>query len=184
MFEHVLVAVDGSSTSNRALAAALTLAREEKATLHALHVVDQTTVALSLAGGYYVPPDYVDSLLAALREQGRRILSTVEAAARRKGQVVQTALVENFAGTVADAILRHARKVHAEVIVVGTHGRRGVPRLLMGSNAEAVLRQATVPVLLVRADARLARAPTATPTKRVARRRSRVEIVRPSPPYP
>ena len=73
-----------------------------------------------------MPPDYVDSLLAALRGQGRRILSAVEAAARRKGQVVQTMLIENLGGTVAETILRHARKVRADLIVLGTHGRRGV----------------------------------------------------------
>ena len=60
-------------------------------------------------------------------------------------------LIDNVAGSVADVILAQARKFRADVIVMGTHGHRGITRLLMGSSAEGVVRKASVPVLLVRA---------------------------------
>ena len=68
----------------------------------------------------------------------------------QNGLRAKTVLVETVGESVADAILIQARKVRAELIVLGTHGRRGLARMLMGSDAEAVVREARVPVLLVR----------------------------------
>ena len=64
---------------------------------------------------------------------------------------VETELVENYAGRVSDLIIDKAREWGAQLIVLGTHGRRGVGRMLLGSDAEQILRQSPVPVLLVRA---------------------------------
>jgi K+-sensing histidine kinase KdpD len=70
---------------------------------------------------------------------------------------MKAVLAESRGGTIADAILSQARKAKADLIVIGTHGRRGLSRVLMGSDAEAVVRESRVPVLLVRSPQRAPR---------------------------
>lgn len=157
MFKQVLVAVDGSPTSNRGLKAAIGLAADQHASLAIVHVVD-TMASMAYVGDMsYVPASYVDDMLEDLRTSGRRILAKAEGTARDAGVEAKTFLVETKGGTVAEAILAQARKAHADVIVLGTHGRRGLSRVLMGSDAETVLREARVPVMLVRAPEAAAR---------------------------
>ena len=161
MFKRILVPIDGSPTANRGLKVALALAKEHDATLYVLHVVEDLAVAKGFDGALYVPAQFVDSMLAGLRDAGRRVLAHAEKMALQDGQRAKTVLVETVGESVADAILIQARKLRAELIVLGTHGRRGLARLLMGSDAEAVVREARVPVLLVRS-------PTATRASRGA----------------
>jgi nucleotide-binding universal stress UspA family protein len=157
MFKQVLVAVDGSPTSNRGLKAAIGLAADQHASLAIVHVVD-TMASMAYVGDMsYVPASYVDDMLDDLRSSGRRILGKAEGTARDAGVEAKTFLVETKGGTVAEAILAQARKARADVIVLGTHGRRGLSRVLMGSDAETVLREARVPVMLVRAPEAAAR---------------------------
>ena len=151
MFSQVLVAIDGSATGNRGLKAAIELASNQNAALTILHVVDDLTTVSYVGDMGYVPAGYVDELLDDLRANGRRILTKAEAAARDSGVDAKTLLIESRGGSIADAILGQARKLRADVIVLGTHGRRGLRRAVMGSDAEAVLRESRVPVLLVRA---------------------------------
>lgn len=84
-------------------------------------------------------------------------MSKAEAVAQASGVDAHGMLVESHGQTVAQAIVNQARKARADVIVIGTHGRRGLRRLLMGSDAEAVLRESSVPVLLVRSAQRAPR---------------------------
>ena len=98
---------------------------------------------------------------------GRKVLTKAEAVARAAKVDVKALLVESKGGTIADAILAQARKLRADTIVLGTHGRRGLRRALMGSDAEAVLRDSRVPVLLVRA---LPRERAAAPAEAKSRR--------------
>jgi nucleotide-binding universal stress UspA family protein len=156
MFKQVLVAVDGSPTGNRGLKAAIGLAADQKASLAIVHVIDDVATVSYVGDIGYAPAGYVDQLLEDLRKNGRKILSKAEAAARDAGVDAKGVLVESKGGSIADAILAQARKLHADVIVLGTHGRRGLSRVLMGSDAEAVLRDSPVPVLLVRAPVRVA----------------------------
>jgi nucleotide-binding universal stress UspA family protein len=150
MSKRILVPVDGSRPSSRGLAEALKLARSQKARVCLLHVVDERAVALSPeAGGVYL-----DRLLNVMRESGKKILAQAALAARARGVKASTVLVENITRSVADVVIAQARKWHADLIVIGTHGRRGVSRLVMGSDAENVVRTAPVPVLLVRASTR------------------------------
>jgi nucleotide-binding universal stress UspA family protein len=79
------------------------------------------------------------------------VLGKAEAKARKADVKTEALLVETTGHRVADVILAQARKVKADLIVMGTHGRRGVARLVMGSDAEGVVRGTRVPVLLVRA---------------------------------
>ena len=182
MFKCILVAVDGSTTSNRALQSSVGLAKEQQATLHVLHVVDQSALAQASGMGAYFSADYVAGLLAALRDAGRKILVKAENVARKAEQPVRPALVEARGQSTARVILAHARKVHADLIVLGTHGRRGLTRLVMGSDAEAVLREATVPVLLLRSPKRRRVSRELTKRRRESageplRRRSREHVV-------
>jgi nucleotide-binding universal stress UspA family protein len=161
MYRRLLVPLDGSATSTRGLREAMGLARAEGARLRLLNVLDERFF-FSAGEGYAM--SNIDEVLASLRAQGRKALEAASKAALRRGVKVETALVESGAVPVSDVILSEARKWRADLIVMGTHGRRGVNRLLLGSDAERVLRGATVPVLLVRAQER---------TKRAARKRSK-----------
>jgi nucleotide-binding universal stress UspA family protein len=145
MYKTILVAVDGSATSTAGLNEAITLATDQDATLYPLHVVEK-----------FVPvqapevPLYVGELWEALRDSGKKILAGAVKICEEHGVRTRPVLVETIGHTVADAILEQAKKTHADLIVLGTHGRRGISRLVMGSDAEGVIRAATVPVLLVR----------------------------------
>jgi nucleotide-binding universal stress UspA family protein len=149
MFKSILVALDGSAAANAGFKSALQLASDQHADLVVLHVIDDAAMAINVAGGY-LPASYVDTLYDSLRKNGDAILAKAEATARTAGVKITPVLAESRGQTVARAILRQARKSKADVIVLGTHGRRGVWRMLMGSDAEAVLREASVPVVLVR----------------------------------
>jgi len=114
----------------------------------------------------------VDKVLDDLRANGRKVLAKAEALARDRGVEAKALLVETKGASIADTILAQAKKLRADVIVLGTHGRRGLRRAVMGSDAEAVLRDARVPVLLVRAPERSASkaVPRASGAKRAASR--------------
>ncbi|HET7199531.1 MAG TPA: universal stress protein [Burkholderiales bacterium] len=146
MYRKILVPIDGSRTSTRGLEEAIRLAKGRNATLVILHAVDEAVVAY---GGDIVPV-YINELLESMREGGKRIIAKAVAKARGRGVKVKSLLVEKFVGPVADIIVSHAKKQRADLIVIGTHGRRGVTRLVMGSDAEGVVRKSPVPVLLVR----------------------------------
>jgi nucleotide-binding universal stress UspA family protein len=89
-------------------------------------------------------------LLKELRERGQTILNDAASSARKQGVEADTDTVETPLGPVGAAIVEYAERWPADLIVLGTHGRRGVRRLVMGSDAEYVVRTTPVPVLLVR----------------------------------
>jgi nucleotide-binding universal stress UspA family protein len=150
MFKHILVPVDGSATSRRGLRAAVDLAKTQRARLVILNVVDAMPVLASLEGVVAYDP----GILAALRKGGEAILARAAAEAKTRGVKAKTVLAENIAGRVADVIVRQAKKARADLLVLGTHGRRGLSRMVMGSDAELVVRHAPAPVLLVRGKGR------------------------------
>ena len=90
-------------------------------------------------------------MLELLQRNGAELLAKAQAAVRAQGLQVDTVLYENLAKTVQQRVVDEAVSWRADLIVVGTHGRRGVRRMVLGSSAEGILRTATVPVLLVRA---------------------------------
>lgn len=149
MFKRILVPVDGSRTSEHGLAQALMLARSQRATLHLLHVLDEhILIGYAEAGAVAA---VTEEFLDALRESGEKILERARAKAAKAGVRSKTVLADNIMGSIAEVIVAQARKARADLIVMGTHGRRGVTRLVLGSAAEGVVRSAPVPVLLVRA---------------------------------
>ena len=145
-YRKILVAVDGSAASNKGLTEALRLAKAESASLCILHVVNDYVVMASMGG--VAPPRDLGPLL---RESGERILARAKALAAKQRLKPVVVLREVLSGPAAESIVREAKKQRADLIVVGTHGRRGVRRLVLGSDAEQVVRSASVPVLLVRA---------------------------------
>lgn len=145
MYQRILVPIDGSSTAARGLVEATRLAKDQGARLRIIHVVNELTMMASYEGTLYS-----GELIEALRESGRTILAKAAAQLKVSGVQVETALVEAHGGHAGDVIVKDAEQWQADIIVLGTHGRRGLGRLVMGSDAEQVLRQAKVPVLLVR----------------------------------
>ena len=101
----------------------------------------------TMAGGMA----YSDDVFDAMRSGGEQILSAGRDTANRHGIPVETALLDNVSGSFGDLVADEATRWGAELIVLGTHGRKGLERLLLGSDAELVVRDAPAPVLLVRA---------------------------------
>ncbi len=149
MYERILVPVDGSPTSGAGLDEAIRLAKLTGAQLRLLHVVDPMPISLG-AGAYGMAGTDV---LTVLEDAGRTILQSAREQVAAAGIAVDTALVGPLGGRVSDHIVAQCGDWGADLIVLGTHGRRGVGRMLLGSDAEQVLRSAAVPVLLVRASA-------------------------------
>ena len=149
MYQRILVPVDGSPTSARGLDEAIRIAKLTQGQLRLLHVIDEMSFALSMdayAG-------YAGAWLDTLRGQGRTLLEGCKDTAQAAGVEADVALRDTFSGSVHEQVTAEAASWPADLIVLGTHGRRGVGRVVMGSSAENVLRYATVPVLLVRAPA-------------------------------
>lgn len=147
MYKQILVPVDGSDTSNLALKEAIKLAKEQQAALRLIHVVDETSVYM-MAETPYPIADY----LKMMREAGQKVLSTCAMTAQEAGIKVDTKLVviESLTQRICDAINEEAKRWSADLVVIGTHGRRGFNHLLLGSVAEGVIRLATKPVLIYR----------------------------------
>jgi nucleotide-binding universal stress UspA family protein len=150
MYKKILVPIDGSPASNLGLNEAIKLAKDQGAKLRLFHLVDEY-IAVSSPDG--VAFSNTDDLLESLRQGGKKIIEKAEALARRHGLTPESVMLESFGGRAADFIVQQANKWGADLIVLGTHGRRGVKRLVMGSDAEQVVRTTRVPVLLVRSKA-------------------------------
>ncbi len=148
MYRNILVPVDGSPTSNAGLDEAIALAKALGARLRLLHLVDEMPLAFSADGFGGMTVD----MLGMLREAGQQLLGQSLAHVQAAGIEVDSVLVESLNGRLFEHVNNQARDWPADLIVIGTHGRRGVGRMLLGSDAEQVVRHATVPVLLYRAD--------------------------------
>lgn len=140
----ILHATDFSAASRPAFRMAVGLAKRAGATLLLFHVLTPPS-PFSDRGG--PPPSSYLGLLAAARREARRRLAAALARAREAGTRAQAKLVE---GGAAERILRIGQRWRPDVIVIGTHGRSGVRRFLMGSVAEHIVRRASRPVLTVR----------------------------------
>jgi nucleotide-binding universal stress UspA family protein len=145
-YRRILVPLDGSATAQRGLDEAMRLARLTGARMRLVHVVDLASVLAPAREGFLGP---VDDLLAPARAAGVALLRMARANAEAHGLVVDAVELDTAGGRVADAVLHEVRRWPADVVVLGTHGRRGVRRLMLGSDAEQVLRRSPVPVMLV-----------------------------------
>lgn len=146
MYQRILVPVDGSETAERALQEALALVGG-KGLVRLVYVLEEAYMLDAEALNFI---DYA-ALRTAMKKTGERVLDQAAAKARNSGVAVETALLDAGGGQIAGVIDADAKNWPADLIVIGTHGRSGLSRLLMGSVAEGVVRGSHVPVLLVRA---------------------------------
>ncbi len=146
MYKQILIPVDGSNTSKLALQEAIKLAKVHHSRLCLIHIVDETIPYTDIEGSM----DIV-TLHDALTTAGSAILHNALKTAKELNIEAETKLLEVVGGRIADYIVEEAKRWPADIIVIGTHGRRGFDRFIMGSVAEGVARIAPIPVLLVRA---------------------------------
>ncbi|TWO72716.1 universal stress protein [Caenimonas sedimenti] len=146
MYQRILVPVDGSDTSNQALTVAIGLAQAFHGRLRLIHVVAEMGYSTGLEpyGGYS------GGLVQAIREAGSRVLADGMALARAADVEADSVLFDEFGGRLGETVADAATEWKADLVVVGTHGRRGLGRLLLGSGAEQIIRLAPVHVLAIR----------------------------------
>lgn len=146
MYRRILVPIDGSATAQRGLQEALGLAKACDASLVLLHVVEAYPMMMEMATA-----TTWEQVTSDLREYGQRVLEQAHQAAQAAGIASEARLEDAAASRVCDVVVDQARERRCDLIVMGTHGRRGVAHALIGSDAERVIRMSPVPVLLVRA---------------------------------
>ena len=144
MYRRILVPIDGSPASAQGIEEAIRLARPMRSRVRLLHAIDDLSV--SRAG-------YAHDRLQQLREEASRMLARSAERVRSAGVEVDTVLYNETDGTVASLVADEARGWHADLIIAGTRGRRGLGQLLLGSSTERIVRGSSVPVLLVHAAA-------------------------------
>ena len=147
MYKRIVVAVDGSETSGKALDEASKLAREMSAIILLLHVCEEMPIMWEPDGMNMI---LMQNSLKAVSDAGKALLEKHRRQLAEQGITVETKLVETYDGRIGSVISEEAQKWNADLLVVGTHGRKGIAHLLMGSVAEGVARAASIPVLLVR----------------------------------
>jgi nucleotide-binding universal stress UspA family protein len=145
MYQRILIPVDGSETATKAMVTALQLARDSGGQVHLVHVVEGMT---PLAADPYGA--YSGEVIEIMRQSGSKILEDALGVAKAAGITADTELFDNFGERLAEVVADAAIRFNADLIVVGTHGRRGLGRMMLGSGAEQIIRLAPVPVLVIR----------------------------------
>ncbi len=147
MFKNIMVPTDGSAPSRRAIKRAVQLAREQKARITGFYVGPPWQLP---AYSEYVPTEIVSPKqhAAAVKKTAARILGAVKKAAAGAGVRCKCSYV--MGEHPYDEIVKAARRYGCDVIVIASHGRRGISRLLLGSQTSKVLAHASVPVLVCR----------------------------------
>jgi len=148
MYKRFLVPVDGSRTSNKALVAALQMARDCGGDLRLLHVEDE----LASTGMSEHGVDQMRHLLEVGHAAALKVVDDALAIARAAGVRADHLVVATAGQRLGEVVAREATHWKADLIVLGSHGRRGIGRVLLGSGAEQIARLAPVPVLVIRSD--------------------------------
>jgi nucleotide-binding universal stress UspA family protein len=141
MYDVILLPTDGNPPSEAARDHAIGLAAAYDATLHAVYVIDDDALRAARIDS--------DTVLAGFEAEGERLVDDVEAAAAEAGVASETAVLH---GRPHEAIVDYAGDHDVDLIVMGTHGRHGVSRILLGSVTERVVRRSPTPVLTVRGE--------------------------------
>jgi len=147
MFKSILVATDGTTQSNQAVKTAATLATDMGATLIVFHA-SRTYKSFYYPDGVALawPPE--DQYLEKSSAGADKVLTTASALAKKVGVTAKTA--HSYSDSPAEAIIAAARKFKADLIVMASHGRKGLDKLLLGSETQKVLARTKLPVLVVR----------------------------------
>jgi nucleotide-binding universal stress UspA family protein len=148
MYKRILVAIDNSSTAQKALTEAVTLASSLGANLCIVNAADESPLMQHGMGlGSYID---IDKVKGEIRNAGNALLAQALAQAQAAGCQAEVLLIESTQRRLGDMIIGAATDWRADLIVMGTHGRRGFERFLVGSVAEHMVRTATTSLLLVR----------------------------------
>jgi nucleotide-binding universal stress UspA family protein len=145
MYRRILIPTDGSACSQLALEHGLRLAREQQAEVRIVNVLDLQPLYASEALD-------IEPIADAWRQSAEAVVAGAAEAAARSGVRAERAVLEALSRRVADVIVDESKRWQADLIVMGTHGRRGLHHVLLGSVAEGVVRTTTVPVLLIRGE--------------------------------
>ena len=144
MYKHLLIATDGSELAGKAVTTGLTLAKTLNATVTAVNATEPWTAMVTGEAALAFPIEEYEKSAA---ETAAKILSEVSAAAKKQGVACETVHVNNFP---AEGIIETAKARGCDLIVMSSHGRRGLARVFLGSQAMRVLTSSTVPVLICR----------------------------------
>ena len=147
MYQRILVPTDGSQLSDKAVKSAIALAANTGAQLVALNVVPRYPISY-FEGAVGISPRDVASTEKAWFEKGQGIVDKVSQAARPHGIKVKTAIVRS--DLVGESIVAAAKKNKCDLVVMASHGRKGIKRILLGSETQHVLTHGSVPVLVLR----------------------------------
>ena len=147
MYKRIMVAIDGSKTANHALKEAIKLAKDQRARLRLIHVVDEMPAYMEMGEMPYSIEDYRKSM----GEGGRKVLVTAAAKAKVDRVKFDTKLmvIDGSSTRIWEVMNKEAKIWRADLFVIGTHGRRGIDRFILGSVAEGVIRLAETPVLVI-----------------------------------
>ena len=149
MYKRILVPVDGSETASAGLREAIKLAKEQGSQIRIVHVVDEfLMVSPSVYGAVY------DQFTEQMHEAGKHALAVAQGLAHEAGVTVESKLIVGLGNPAGKRVLEAVAQWGADLIVCGTHGRRGLRRIVLGSDAEYMVRHSPVPILLVRYDDR------------------------------
>jgi nucleotide-binding universal stress UspA family protein len=147
MYTRILVATDGSTLSKKAVTSAIALAALSGAELVAVKVTPRYPQSY-FEGSLPLDPAEVSKIETLWADEAKKMLEAVVKAGKAKGVTVKPVVVKS--DIVSDAILATVKKQKADLIVMASHGRRGIKRLLLGSETQQVLTHANVPVLVLR----------------------------------
>ncbi len=140
MYKKLFVPIDGSSASKNALGEALAFAKSQKATVCLFHAYE---------GFKHTGPDGKVDLTQALKDEGQLLLDNAAAQAKTAGVKTETRLVDVKGHRTSRVLTKEAERWGADLILMGTHGRHGFERLVLGSVAEGVVRRSRLPVMLL-----------------------------------
>jgi|SRR5689334_21066543 len=144
MYRRILVPVDGSPIATDGLREAIRLVKGWDVRMRLIHVVDRVSLVQALE-----PAPIIEDLIRNMERNGRAVLETARSLAEREGVIVDPVLRKPVKDSLSEAIVAEARKWKADLIVMGTHGKRGLTSTLLGSTAQGVIRTSKAPVLLV-----------------------------------
>jgi nucleotide-binding universal stress UspA family protein len=143
LFKKILVPIDGSDTADKAMRMALDMARESLASVRFMHVIDDDR--------YFSSYEFSADLRTYAFDNAKKLLQNAMDAAAALGVNADTQLINKPGQRLGENVADEAQNWGADLVVVGTHGHRGLGRVLLGSGAEQVVRLSPVPVLMVRA---------------------------------
>ena len=147
MYRKILVATDGSTLSKKAVRSAIELAGAVGAELIALYVVPRYPISY-FEGGVTVSTVDIARTEKQWAERGQAVVDAVRDAAVAEGVKARATVVKS--DLIAEAILANVKKNKCDLVVMASHGRRGLKRILLGSETQQVLTHSTVPVLVLR----------------------------------